>query len=157
VSSLGDDLFLHTAFPTTQQDAVFFGPDSYRFARFIAAQLPRLGAISTLVDVGCGTGVGAVAALHAAGGVGRLVLTDINRSALDLAKVNVSEACAWNGWSPGAIDMQLASGLDAVNGAVDCIIANPPYIADDARRAYRDGGAMHGAALSLEWAKQAAA
>jgi hypothetical protein len=39
---------------------------------------------------------------------------------------------------------------------VDCIVANPPYIADAAHRAYRDGGAMHGAEVSLAWARIAA-
>ena len=31
--------FLHSAYPTTGSDAVFFGPDTYRFARFIKAGL----------------------------------------------------------------------------------------------------------------------
>src|SRR5437870_3789549 len=35
VSSLGGDLFLHSAYPTVASDAVFFGPDTYRFARAI--------------------------------------------------------------------------------------------------------------------------
>ena len=34
-STLGQQLFVHTSFPTEQSDAVFFGPDTYRFARFI--------------------------------------------------------------------------------------------------------------------------
>ena len=38
-SSLEDLLFVHSGFPTTQADAVFFGPDSYRFAHFIASHL----------------------------------------------------------------------------------------------------------------------
>ena len=36
VASLGRDLFLHSAFPTEAEDAVFFGPDTYRFAAFVA-------------------------------------------------------------------------------------------------------------------------
>src|SRR5215207_8891358 len=32
-STLGPQLFVHSAFPTEQGDAVFFGPDTYRFAR----------------------------------------------------------------------------------------------------------------------------
>lgn len=30
VSSLGEQLFVHSAFPTLAADAVFFGPDTYR-------------------------------------------------------------------------------------------------------------------------------
>ena len=37
----------------------------------------------------------------------------------------------------------------------DLIIANPPYIVDDAHRAYRDGGANHGSSVSLGWASRA--
>src|SRR5680860_180823 len=32
-ATLGDLLFVHSCFPTTEKDAVFFGPDTYRFAR----------------------------------------------------------------------------------------------------------------------------
>jgi hypothetical protein len=34
-STLGQQLFVHSSFPTEQSDAVFFGPDTYRFARFM--------------------------------------------------------------------------------------------------------------------------
>ncbi len=43
VSSLGDDLFLHSSYPTDDLNAVFFGPDTYRFAVFIQSQIPKLG------------------------------------------------------------------------------------------------------------------
>ena len=36
------------------------------------------------------------------------------------------------------------------------MIANPPFIIDKARRAYRHGGEMHGAQLTFEWALEAA-
>jgi hypothetical protein len=45
-------------------------------------------------------------------------------------------------------------GLNDVEGAVDLIIANPPFIADAKKRDYRDGGDMLGAGLSLDWARQ---
>src|SRR5436305_14914792 len=38
-STLGDQVFVHSAFPTEQADAVFFGPDTYRFARIIRQSL----------------------------------------------------------------------------------------------------------------------
>jgi hypothetical protein len=34
-STLGDQVFVHSSFPTEQADAVFFGPDTYRFVRLI--------------------------------------------------------------------------------------------------------------------------
>lgn len=39
VSTLHDDLYLHSAYPTDAEDSVFFGPDSYRFVDLIAAEL----------------------------------------------------------------------------------------------------------------------
>ena len=39
ISSIDDDLFLHSAYPIIKEDAVFFGPDTYRFARFIQQTL----------------------------------------------------------------------------------------------------------------------
>jgi len=54
VSSLGDLLFLHSAYPTTEGGAVFFGPDNYRFACFIEAGLAGASEpIRRLVDIGC--------------------------------------------------------------------------------------------------------
>ena len=56
VSSLDGELFIHSAFPTTQQDAVFFGPDTYRFIyhlkQYLAAQ-PR--PFKRVVEMCCGT------------------------------------------------------------------------------------------------------
>ncbi|MEQ1490021.1 MAG: class I SAM-dependent methyltransferase [Terricaulis sp.] len=155
VSSLGDHLFLHSAYPTIAQDAVFFGPDSYRFATFLEAELSKLSRRGHLVDFGAGSGVGAIVAAKHADDVS---LLDINANALRLARANalhaeisfrISGAERWRFLNAGA--------LEAVEGAIDCIIANPPYIADPAHRAYRDGGGMHGGELSLAWAREAAA
>ena len=40
-SSLGPLLFAHSAYPTTDADAVFFGPDTYRFTDLMAAEAPE--------------------------------------------------------------------------------------------------------------------
>ncbi|MBC7800178.1 MAG: SAM-dependent methyltransferase, partial [Gemmatimonadaceae bacterium] len=53
LSSLDGLLFMHSAFPTDAADAVFFGPDTYRFARAIAAHAP-VRPVHRAVDVGCG-------------------------------------------------------------------------------------------------------
>lgn len=60
-STLEGLLFAHSAYPTTQADSVFFGPDSYRFARLIEAHLQQcFEPVRRVVDIGCGAGVGAL-------------------------------------------------------------------------------------------------
>jgi methylase of polypeptide subunit release factors len=148
VSTLGEDSFLHSAYPTTQQDAVFFGPDSYRFAAFLAAELPKLAPPRRIVDIGAGAGVGGIVAAGLAPDA-RVTLTDINPQALHLARINAAYAGV-------RIEAVQTNALDSVDGAIDCVIANPPYIADASHRAYRDGGDMHGGEVSRAWARAAA-
>jgi methylase of polypeptide subunit release factors len=161
ISSLDDLLFLHSAFPTTQHDSVFFGPDSYRFANFVRAELPRFGPIHKLADIGTGAGVGAITAMLACE-IQSLTLTDVNPSALALARANLvfnATRGASSGPSPRAglgAFFEETSALDGVDPPLHAVIANPPYILDPAHRAYRDGGGMHGAQISLTWAQAAA-
>lgn len=147
VSSLGPDLFLHSAFPPDREDAVFFGPDTYRYAALLAAELDP-GTQGRLVDIGAGAGAGGIAAARIAPGA-RIVLADVNATALRLARLNAEAA---------GVEVELAEsdGLEHVAGPVDVAIANPPYIAGSGGRTYRDGGDMLGAKLSLDWAKAAA-
>ena len=141
VASLDSLLFLHSAFPTEAADAVFFGPDSYRFVRFVLAELAA-EPVERLIDIGGGSGAGAIAAMiHA--GVGSALLTDVNETALRLARVNAANAGA-------EVTIACASGASAVAG-FPLAIMNPPFIADDANRTYRDGGGGIGAQLSIDW------
>lgn len=152
VSTLDGLMFLHSAFPTLESDAVFFGPDSYRFATFLQTELPRLSKPQHIVDVGAGSGVGAVIAAQAAA-ASRITLADINPSALMLAEANVAHASPR--LPPTEWRFVEGDGLASVEAGIDCVIANPPYIADPAHRLYRDGGGRHGGALSLRWAREA--
>ena len=148
VSSLGERLFLHSAFPTDDEHAIFFGPDSYRFAAFLAAELPALGPVRRIVDIGAGSGVGGIVAAGLAPGA-RIVLADVNPLALRFAQVNAD-------MSGLTVETVQGAGLSAVEGPFDVVIANPPFIMDPAARTYRDGGDLNGARLSLDWALEAA-
>ena len=142
-SSIGELLFAHSAYPTTQADAVFFGPDTVRFAALIEAQLQEaaLPGGARILDMGCGGGPGGIVAARAAGPV-QLVLADINAAALDHARANAALA--------GLSQVVFAQGdlFGAVHGMFDLIVANPPYLNDAAQRTYRHGGGAWGEGLS---------
>lgn len=142
-SSLGSELYVHSAFPTEADDAVFFGPDTYRFAQLIDHHLqsaPR--SIDRAVDIGCGAGPGA-ARIALAHPEAQVLGLDINSLALRYTTVNAR----LNG-----LDNVLAERSDLlhdVGGHFDLIVANPPYMLDATLRAYRHGGGDLGAGLSL--------
>ena len=144
VSSLGEDLFLHSAYPPKARDAVFFGPDSYRYADFIRQEL---GHANRIVDIGAGSGVGGIVAARVCPQAA-VVLADINPAALRLARINAAASVV-------SVEVIESDGLSKVTGAIDVAIANPPYILGSGGRTYRDGGDLLGARLSLDWAKAA--
>ncbi|MGY2189481.1 Release factor glutamine methyltransferase [compost metagenome] len=142
-SSLEGLLFAHSAYPTTQSDSVFFGPDSYRFAQLIEAHLQqRFEPIRRAVDIGCGAGVGALVVARARHDA-QVMAVDINPKALRLSAVNAELAGANN------VTVYHSDILGSVEGQFDLIIANPPYMNDGQQRAYRHGGGALGEALSL--------
>jgi methylase of polypeptide subunit release factors len=148
VSTVRGLLFLHSAFPTDDEDSVFLGPDSYRFADLIAAELRDAPPPRRVVDIGSGAGVG----LLTAGKLfpsAALVGTDVNAKALRLARINARAA----GLDMTAVE---TDGLEGVDDPIDLALANPPYIIDPKGRAYRDGGALHGGQVSLDMATAAA-
>lgn len=149
VSRLRGRLFLHSAYPTDDEDAVFFGPDSYRFADFIVDELARDSLCSNVLDIGTGSGVGLVVAASLALPA-RLAMTDINPAALALAQINTRHA---------GLDVEALNGegLAGFADGIDLALANPPYLVDEDERAYRHGGGMLGAQLSLDMAVEAAA
>lgn len=149
VSRLRGRLFLHSAYPTDSEDAVFFGPDSYRFADFIVEELARDSLCRNVVDIGTGSGVGLVVAAGLALPA-RLAMTDINPAALALAKINTRHAGL-------SVEALAGAGLAGFAGGIDLALANPPYLVDEDERAYRHGGGMLGAQLSLDMAVEAAA
>ncbi|MCW5346768.1 class I SAM-dependent methyltransferase, partial [Pseudomonas aeruginosa] len=97
VSSLGEQLFVHSAFPTLAADAVFFGPDTYRFDRLIRSHLASSdpARIRRAADIGCGAGPGAIRIAMACPDA-EVHGLDINPAALDLARVNAALAGVGN-------------------------------------------------------------
>ena len=142
-SSLGPLLLAHSAYPTTAPDAVFFGPDTYRFASFLTARAPQR--IGSLADVGCGTGAGGLLLASRAASV---ELLDVNAKALAFARAN----CELNEVAARVCASDVLSGGSE---GVDLVIANPPYLADDAGRTYRDGGGALGTGLSVRIVREA--
>lgn len=147
VSSVGHLLFAHSAFPTLSRDAVFFGPDSYRFARAIRQHAPSA---TRAVDLGCGSGVGGIVLGHFGSSAQPVVLSDINDRALLLARANAEHARV-------PAELVQSDLFGSISGPVDLIVANPPYLVDPDRRAYRDGGAEHGLELSLRIVRESLA
>jgi len=144
-STLDDLLLAHSGFPTTQPDAVFFGPDTYRFAR----ELKRIAAVDpaftprSVVDVGAGTGAGGFVATKLFPSLKTAVLGDINPQALTFSGLNAQ-----------LNDIAIAHAresdvLGAVADKIDLIISNPPYLVDASHRAYRHGGGRWGCELAL--------
>ena len=142
-SSLDGLLLMHSRYPTDQTEAVFFGPDTYRFGREVCALLKRHPQFSprTVVDIGAGTGAGGLLCGSRLPNA-RIVLADINTEALRMASINAS----LNGLSAQTVRSDV---LDAVEDKPDLIISNPPYLVDAAARTYRHGGGAWGCELSV--------
>ncbi|WP_417702577.1 class I SAM-dependent methyltransferase [Pseudomonas sp.] len=142
-SSLGDELYVHSRFPTEESDAVFFGPDTYRFTRLLRDYLAHATQpLRRIADIGCGAGPGAISAAQQRPGAEVMAL-DINPNALALTAVNARLAGIYN------LRVQSSDLLRDVPGQFDLIIANPPYMLDPQQRTYRHGGGKNGAGLSL--------
>ncbi|GGY34767.1 methyltransferase [Pseudoduganella albidiflava] len=151
-STLDGVLYFHSAYPTSEADAVFFGPDTYRFARALRAELAVIAAtgrpVRRAADVGAGGGPGALTIARRCANAEVLAL-DINDRAMHLCRVNAQLAGLPN------VAVQRSNLLSDVPGDFDLIVSNPPYLLDKSERAYRHGGGELGAGLSLALTKQA--
>lgn len=141
-STLDDALFFHSSYPTTDGDAVFFGPDTYRFAAALEHRLDAGPPVRRAVDIGCGAGPGAVLIARARPGA-EVLAVDINERALRFTRVNAALARATN------VGARRSDLLTDVDGEFDLIVANPPYLLDRDRRVYRHGGGCLGEGLSV--------
>lgn len=137
-ATLGPNLLFHSSGPGSAPDAVFFGPDSYRFARALELELAaRPQRCSRALDLGCGAGAGALT-LARLFPQAQVLATDINPLALQFAEVNATLAgCGNIAFRHSDLYAHCADGYDL-------IAANPPFIADPGGRTYRDGGGADG-------------
>jgi len=147
-STMGELLVFHSAYPTDDDDAVFFGPDTYRFVGTMGRAFPWLGAGPTrAIDIGCGGGAGALAIAskfpHA-----EVIGADINTRALALTVVNTRLAGLDN------LTACRSDLFDGVEGDFDLVVSNPPYVLDPCELPYRHGGGMRGAELSVRIARE---
>jgi SAM-dependent methyltransferase len=147
-ATLHDLLFAHSAYPTADQDSVFFGPDTYRFCSLISECVASFPLVRTAVDVGCGSGAGGIFLSSLLGHQLEVILSDVNDRALDFSGVNAAINNV-----PGITCLE-SDGLDAVDGDIDLVISNPPYLADSTHRIYRDGGGEFGIDLPIKIAVQ---
>ena len=144
MSTLDGENFFHSAYPTTAADSVFFGPDTYRFARAIKTVLrerPSKKPIRRAIDIGCGAGPGAIL-ITKAYPEAEVFGGDINDAALRLTSVNATLAGV-------KVIARKSDILKDVQGEFDLIVSNPPYLIDPSKRRYRHGGGALGSELSL--------
>lgn len=143
LSSLDQELFLHSAYPPSAADAVFFGPDTLRFVGAVLEHLQtRTTPVRRAVDIGCGSGAAGICVAKRLPDA-EVVLVDINPAALRAAAVNARSAGVAN------VSLRQSDMLRAIEGRFDLIVSNPPFMIDQSARAYRHGGGPLGAGLSL--------
>ncbi len=151
-STLDGALYFHSAYPTNDSDAVFFGPDTYRFARALRTELAALAAagrpVLRVADVGAGAGPGAATVAQHYPAAEVLAL-DINDAAMRLCGVNTTLAGLPN------VTTSHSNLLTDVPGQFDLIVSNPPYLLDKSERSYRHGGGELGTGLALDLVRQA--
>jgi release factor glutamine methyltransferase len=147
VSTIGSQLFVHSSYPTTDGDSVFFGPDTVRFVDAIRRHLPgRAERPQRVVDIGCGAGPGGIVVASEVPDAD-VILLDINATALRFARVNA----VVNGVAARVVQSNI---LQNAHGRFDLIVSNPPYLIDEKRRTYRHGGGRFGEGLALEILRQ---
>ena len=150
LATIDDLIFVHSAFPTERPDAVFFGPDTYRFVRLVRGSLGDLSGTPPhrIVDIGCGSGAGGLYAAKLLGPGGDLVLADINMEALNYAAANAAINNVRH------VEIAQSDILDGIEGPIDVVLANPPYLVDEGERLYRHGGGKLGLSIALRIVEQ---
>ena len=135
VASLDDQLFIHSAFPTVETDAVFFGPDTYRFHYHLKQYLlTQPQTVKRSVELCCGASPVAIAVAGLFPETTEIFTADINPKALFYSQINKKFLGIDN------IFPTHSNLFSALEGDFDLIFANPPYLMDLYERQYRHGG-----------------
>lgn len=145
VASLDDQLFIHSSFPTVQQDAVFFGPDTYRFVYHLKQYLAgKPQPFKRGLELCCGTSATAISIAKHFPDLNEMMVADLNPKALLYSQINASFA-GLNHILPVYSNL-----FKNIEGQFDLIFANPPYLIDADQRQYRHGGnELDGSELSF--------
>jgi SAM-dependent methyltransferase len=142
-STLDENLYFHSAYPTDETDSIFLGPDTYRFMRRLKQHFSESGqVVQRAVDIGSGAGAAALT-IATQFPRGEVIAADINDAALHLTAVNAELAGL-----PNVIACN-SNLLTALDGNFDLIVSNPPFMIDHGHRTYRHGGGPLGCGLSL--------
>ena len=122
-STLERQIFMHSAFPTDTADAVFFGPDTYRFANALRTTFREAGdgQAMTIVDIGCGTGAGGLYLQSLLSGPVHQILGDINPAAIRFARINA----VLNGCEARAVRSDIMSDISE---SADIIIVDQQMV-----------------------------
>lgn len=150
VASLDDELFIHSSFPTIQHDAVFFGPDTYRFVYHLKQYLAgKAQSFKRGLELCCGTSAAAISMAKHYPDFNEMMVADLNPKALLYSQINASFS-GLNNIFP--VYSNLFTNLE---GQFDLIFANPPYLIDADQRQYRHGGnELDGNELSFNIVKE---
>lgn len=150
VASLEDQLFIHSSFPTIQQDAVFFGPDTYRFVYHLKQYLSdKPQPFKRGLELCCGTSAAAISMAKHYPDFNEIMVADLNPKALSYSQINASFADLNN------ITPVYSNLFASIEGQFDLIFANPPYLIDADQRQYRHGGnVLDGNELSFNIVKE---
>lgn len=134
----GANLYVHSTWPTTDVDAAFFGPDSYRYTRYLGSLTKRIPNAAIAIDMCTGPGVGAI---HLAREFPNAEVygLDINPKALKLAEINAKHLLPTSHKLKLLYSDAYSAVADNLTGKVDIIAIDPPFIADD-NRTYAQGG-----------------
>ncbi|MBJ9977687.1 methyltransferase [Pseudomonas sp. S75] len=148
-SKLDELLLLHSAHPADSPDAVVLGPDCYRFARCIKEHLrSRLTPVMHALEIGCGTGAGALLIARAAPHA-QVRAVDSNLRALRYTAINAELAKVDN------LTLDAIDALEKQGTLFDLVVASPPYLFDVQQRKYLHGGGGLGMQSSLRILDQA--
>ncbi|XID74884.1 methyltransferase [Alkanindiges sp. WGS2144] len=148
VATLNQQYFIHSAYPTDSETAVFFGPDTYRFIHALEQHLALHQPVIKRAIEMCSGAAPAAMTLARYAPHAEVIAVDVNPLALQYAMINAAINQVTN---LHAVHSNLFDGL---NGQFELITANPPYLIDHSERLYRHGGNLLGAELSLNIIKQ---